>query len=173
VSRVNGPDWHAWCYRSPAYTELARAAQSTSISINEERSAWARIHIGVGVTIHHTGTAQNAARTIEQKLQGLQAFSQRDDSLARGKKKPDRDFAETLLSRSQSLRGNSAIARMHRQPLITQQKKPRSPGVFVGARALRRPRQDFVRVAGAGTAGVVRLPKSTCGAVSLPGAASK
>ena len=40
------------------------------------------------LTIHHTATVQNPARTIEEKMFGLQAFSQRDDSLAGGKKKP-------------------------------------------------------------------------------------
>lgn len=45
-------------------------------------------HVPSRLTIHHTGTVQNLARTIEAKLAGLQAFSQRDDSLASGKKKP-------------------------------------------------------------------------------------
>jgi hypothetical protein len=45
-------------------------------------------HVPTRLTIHHTGTAQNQARTIEQKLSGLQAFSQRYDSLASGRKKP-------------------------------------------------------------------------------------
>lgn len=45
-------------------------------------------HVPTRLTIHHTGTAQNHARTIEKKLSGLQAFSQRDDSLASGGKKP-------------------------------------------------------------------------------------
>jgi hypothetical protein len=40
------------------------------------------------ITIHHTGEPQAPNRTIEQKLRGLQAFSQRDDSLDSGKKKP-------------------------------------------------------------------------------------
>jgi len=45
-------------------------------------------HVPKRLTIHHTATIQNPARTIEQKMAGLQAFSQRDDSLASGKKKP-------------------------------------------------------------------------------------
>jgi hypothetical protein len=45
-------------------------------------------HVPNRLTIHHTATAQNPARTIEDKMRGLQAFSQRDDSLADGKKKP-------------------------------------------------------------------------------------
>jgi hypothetical protein len=45
-------------------------------------------HVPIRITIHHTGTAQNFTRTIEQKMRGLQAFSQRDDSLDTGKKKP-------------------------------------------------------------------------------------
>lgn len=45
-------------------------------------------HAPARLTIHHTGTAQNHGRTIEQKLSGLQAFSQRADSLASGRQKP-------------------------------------------------------------------------------------
>lgn len=45
-------------------------------------------HVPNRLTIHHTATVQNPARTIEQKMRALQAFSQRDDSLAGGKKKP-------------------------------------------------------------------------------------
>ena len=47
-----------------------------------------RAHTIQRLTIHHTGTNQSAQRTIEQKLQGLQLFSQRDDSLASGRRKP-------------------------------------------------------------------------------------
>jgi hypothetical protein len=60
------------------------------------RAAWGahapvlpmRAHVPNRLTIHHTATVQNPARTIEAKLIGLQAVSQRDDSLASGKKKP-------------------------------------------------------------------------------------
>jgi hypothetical protein len=45
-------------------------------------------HVPKRLTIHHTATVQNPTRTIEAKLSGLQAFSQRDDSLASGRKKP-------------------------------------------------------------------------------------
>src|SRR5688572_14115266 len=47
-----------------------------------------REHKPARLTIHHTGTAQNPSRSLEDKLRGLQAFSQRDDSLASGAKKP-------------------------------------------------------------------------------------
>lgn len=47
-----------------------------------------RRHVPTRITIHHTGTSQYPDRTIEAKLQALQAFSQRDDSLAGGRKKP-------------------------------------------------------------------------------------
>ena len=47
-----------------------------------------KAHVPVRLTIHHTGVTQAPNRTIEQKLRGLQLFSQRDDSLASGKKKP-------------------------------------------------------------------------------------
>lgn len=40
------------------------------------------------LTIHHTGTAKNPRRSVEAKMRALQAFSQRDDSLDSGKKKP-------------------------------------------------------------------------------------
>lgn len=47
-----------------------------------------RAHTPVRLTIHHTATAQNPDRTIAEKLRGLQLFSQRDDSLANGRRKP-------------------------------------------------------------------------------------
>lgn len=47
-----------------------------------------RSHVPVRITIHHTGVAQDQGRTIETKIRGLQAFSQRDDSLAGGRRKP-------------------------------------------------------------------------------------
>jgi len=40
------------------------------------------------ITIHHTATRQDRARSLTDKLRGLQAFSQRDDSLGDGRKKP-------------------------------------------------------------------------------------
>ncbi|MEO7646768.1 MAG: peptidoglycan recognition family protein [Gemmatimonadaceae bacterium] len=40
------------------------------------------------LTIHHTGTDQNPRRSVAEKLRGLQLFSQRDDSLASGQRKP-------------------------------------------------------------------------------------
>lgn len=60
------------------------------------RSAWGaqppvlpmRAHRIERLTIHHTGTNQNHSRTVSQKLQGLQLFSQRDDSLTSGRRKP-------------------------------------------------------------------------------------
>jgi hypothetical protein len=45
-------------------------------------------HVPVRLTIHHTGEPQNPNRSIGEKLRGLQQFSQRDDSLSSGKKKP-------------------------------------------------------------------------------------
>lgn len=47
-----------------------------------------RAHKLQRLTIHHTGTSQNFDRTVEEKLRGLQLFSQRDDSLASGRLKP-------------------------------------------------------------------------------------
>jgi len=40
------------------------------------------------ITIHHTGVKSNTARSLEDKLRGLQVFSQRVDKLANGKTKP-------------------------------------------------------------------------------------
>jgi hypothetical protein len=45
-------------------------------------------HVPTRLTIHHTATAMAPQRTIEAKLTALQQFSQRDDSLADGRKKP-------------------------------------------------------------------------------------
>ena len=47
-----------------------------------------RPHVPVRLTIHHTATAQDFRRDVGAKLRGLQAFSQRDDSLSSGQKKP-------------------------------------------------------------------------------------
>lgn len=40
------------------------------------------------ITIHHTGVASKPQLTLEQKLRNLQLFSQREDSLAGGGRKP-------------------------------------------------------------------------------------
>lgn len=47
-----------------------------------------RAHTLGRLTIHHTGTNQNPARSVSEKLRGLQLFSQREDSLASGRRKP-------------------------------------------------------------------------------------
>lgn len=47
-----------------------------------------KAHALTRLTIHHTGTNQNFNRTVTDKLRGLQLFSQRDDSLASGRRKP-------------------------------------------------------------------------------------
>ena len=47
-----------------------------------------RAHVPVRLTIHHTATTQDFTRDVGAKLRGLQAFSQRDDSLSSGQKKP-------------------------------------------------------------------------------------
>lgn len=47
-----------------------------------------RAHELVRLTIHHTGTAQSTARGVPEKLRALQQFSQRDDSLSNGRRKP-------------------------------------------------------------------------------------
>lgn len=48
----------------------------------------AKPHIIKQLTIHHTGVKSNPARSLEDKLRGLQAFSQREDKLENGKTKP-------------------------------------------------------------------------------------
>lgn len=45
-------------------------------------------HVLERITIHHTGVLSNPKRSLEDKLRGLQAFSQREDKLANGKTKP-------------------------------------------------------------------------------------
>jgi hypothetical protein len=45
-------------------------------------------HTPSRITIHHTGVRSNPARTLEDKLRGLQIFSQREDKLAGGGTKP-------------------------------------------------------------------------------------
>jgi hypothetical protein len=80
----------ASCHRAPSAPPIPDAVRFVS------RAAWKANrpvlpmtrHVPTRLTIHHTATNQNPRRTIEQKLQALQAFSQRDDSLASGKKKP-------------------------------------------------------------------------------------
>ncbi|HEX6251919.1 MAG TPA: peptidoglycan recognition family protein [Gemmatimonadaceae bacterium] len=47
-----------------------------------------RPHTPVRLTIHHTGVVQNPQRSLADKLRALQQFSQRDDSLADGRRKP-------------------------------------------------------------------------------------
>ncbi|HVL38667.1 MAG TPA: hypothetical protein VM328_04670, partial [Fimbriimonadaceae bacterium] len=45
-------------------------------------------HVPTHITIHHTGVPQQPARSLEDKLRGLQLFSQREDKLASGQTKP-------------------------------------------------------------------------------------
>ncbi len=52
------------------------------------RLAGAMPHEISTVTIHHTGVMSQPARSLEDKLRGLQAFSQRVDKLSSGKEKP-------------------------------------------------------------------------------------
>jgi hypothetical protein len=46
-----------------------------------------KTHTPERITIHHTGTRQAPARSLAEKMQGLQRFSQREDSLADGRRK--------------------------------------------------------------------------------------
>lgn len=60
------------------------------------RVDWGAKHVGPNakthrikyITVHHGGVASNATRSLEDKLRGLQAWSQREDKLASGKTKP-------------------------------------------------------------------------------------
>ncbi len=80
----------AGCYRPPAGAGMPEGVRYVP------RANWAavapvlpmRSHVPVRITIHHTGVAQDPRRSVESKLKGLQTFSQRDDSLASGRKKP-------------------------------------------------------------------------------------
>jgi hypothetical protein len=47
-----------------------------------------REHVPVRITIHHTATNPDPSRPVGEKLRALQAWSQRDDSLAGGRRKP-------------------------------------------------------------------------------------
>lgn len=47
-----------------------------------------RAHAPRRITIHHTGVRSDTTRALVAKLQGLQQWSQRDDSLAGGRRKP-------------------------------------------------------------------------------------
>ena len=47
-----------------------------------------RPHTPTRITIHHTGVAQAPNRSAVDKVVALQTFSQRDDSLASGRRKP-------------------------------------------------------------------------------------
>jgi hypothetical protein len=59
------------------------------------RAAWGanapvlamKTHKPVRITIHHTATRQAPARSLAEKMQALQRFSQREDSLADGRRK--------------------------------------------------------------------------------------
>jgi N-acetylmuramoyl-L-alanine amidase-like protein len=59
------------------------------------RAAWGanapvlamKTHTPQRITIHHTGTRQAPARSLAEKMQALQRFSQREDSLADGRRK--------------------------------------------------------------------------------------
>ncbi len=44
-------------------------------------------HTPTRITIHHTGTRQAPTRSLAEKMQALQRFSQREDSLADGRRK--------------------------------------------------------------------------------------
>ena len=46
-----------------------------------------RAHVPNRITIHHTATRQAPGRSLAEKMQGLQRFSQREDSLADGRRK--------------------------------------------------------------------------------------
>jgi hypothetical protein len=50
--------------------------------------ATAKRHTISRITVHHGGVPANPDRTLQDKLRGLQAWSQRDDKLASGKTKP-------------------------------------------------------------------------------------
>jgi hypothetical protein len=60
------------------------------------RSAWGahapvlpmKEHRPTRLTIHHTGEPMSPGRTVAAKLRSLQQFSQRDDSLSDGRRKP-------------------------------------------------------------------------------------
>lgn len=78
------------CYKAPTGSGIPEGVRYVA------RADWGaqppvlpmKPHVPVRITIHHTGVSQDPGRTVESKLKGLQLFSQRDDSLASGRKKP-------------------------------------------------------------------------------------
>jgi len=79
-----------------AFLLLSCAATSQEVPVIVTRDQWGAKEVGPGakehqivrITIHHTGVKSNANRSLEEKLRGLQAFSQRKDKLSNGKDKP-------------------------------------------------------------------------------------
>ncbi len=67
----------------PGVTYVPRAAWGAHAPVLPMKE-----HLPVRLTIHHTGTQMRFDRTLEAKIKALQQFSQREDSLASGRKKP-------------------------------------------------------------------------------------
>jgi hypothetical protein len=66
---------------------LSRAEWGASPSVGEMKT-----HVPRRITIHHTATPQNLARTTADKLQALQRFSQSESTLGNGR--PKRAWAD-------------------------------------------------------------------------------
>lgn len=88
-------------WAEPPKTDFANPIKGSSAVNSREpkiisRADWkAKAPVGAAkehqirfITIHHTATAQKENVSIEQKMQNLQNFSQREDRLASGKLKP-------------------------------------------------------------------------------------
>ncbi|GAB5520356.1 MAG: hypothetical protein RhofKO_26070 [Rhodothermales bacterium] len=79
-----------------AVSRTVEMPESARTIVTHPRASWGaqppvspmKSHRIERITIHHTATYQRPDRSIEDKLRGLQAFSQRVDSLGDGRLKP-------------------------------------------------------------------------------------
>ncbi len=77
-------------------SDLDQRTRAVPFPVDVSRAEWGakaptlpmEAHEPSRITIHHTATRMDAALSLEEKLQHLQAFSQRRDSLAGGAVKP-------------------------------------------------------------------------------------
>lgn len=74
---------------------IALTSQNLQAGVIISRSDWGakqpsldmKVHQPLRITIHHTATAQNMARSVEKKMKSLQRFSQSEEKLADGRNK--------------------------------------------------------------------------------------
>ncbi|HEX7240128.1 MAG TPA: peptidoglycan recognition family protein [Longimicrobiaceae bacterium] len=81
------------CAPRPVAVAAAPAAPAPEVVSREAWGAAApvapmRAHAVDRITVHHTGTPSQPGRTLEEKLRGLQKYSQSESALAGGRTKP-------------------------------------------------------------------------------------